>query len=92
MVVKEKVGRKRYIIILNSPIIMDLIKKLRKKVGIDVKFIKTIGNFSIIRVRHTEKDKLIENLRKENIITIKTTGTIKKAKKIIRNYSGMKTL
>ncbi len=92
MVVKEKVGRKRYIIILNSPIIMDLIKKLREKVGIDVKFIKTIGNFSIIRVRHTEKDKLIENLRRENIITIKTTGTIKKAKRIIKNYSGMKTL
>ncbi len=92
MVVKEKVGRKRYIIILNSPIIIDLIKILREKVGLDVKFIKTFGNFSIIKVKNTDKDKVIENLKKENVITIKTTGTIRKAKKIIKNYYGLRTL
>ncbi len=92
MVVREKIGRKRYIVILNSPILIDLIKILREKLGMDVKFIKSIGNFSIIRVKHTEKEKVIENLKKENIITIKTTGTIKKAKKIIKKYSGLKML
>ena len=82
MVVKDRIGRKRYILFST---------KGQKKAEI----IKAIGNktylvfynkkYGIVRCKHTEKDSTIKFLSSIGFKTLKTSGTIKTLKEIIKN-------
>ncbi len=82
MVVRDRVGRRRYIVVKYSPEIKSLIEKMRE-VDPKVKIIVRINGFAILFCRHWYKGKIIEILRRNGIKTYRTTGTIKKAKKMI---------
>ena len=93
MVVKEKKGRKRYILFKhsNKGPKSNLIKFFRKKIGnleakIKCKLIKSDTGEGIVRVDHTLSEiskKIMNNESGElKIITIKTSGTIKGLKNI----------
>ena len=93
MVVKEKRGRKRYILFKhsNKGPKSSLIKFFRKKIGnleakIKCKLIKSDIEEGIVRVDHTLSEiskKIMNNESGElKIITIKTSGTIKGLKNI----------
>lgn len=87
MVVKAKVGRKRYILFeTNEEIKMeDFIKEIRKFKEINPWVIYLKNKIGILRVRHLFKEKAINILNSMNKIngkdikirTIKTSGTIK---------------
>ena len=88
MVVKEKRGRKRYILIKhsNKGPKSNLINFFRKKIGnleskIKCKLIEADLENGIVRVDHKLLDKSREIMNNESeelkIITIKTSGTIK---------------
>jgi len=83
MVVKEKTGRKRYILFFTHG---------RKKHEI-IRIIKNRAylafyskDFAIARCRHTRKDEIIEFLSSQGFKTLKTSGTIKKLKRYINNF------
>ncbi len=83
MVVREKVGRKRYILFFNKGKSRDEIQKLIKGkayLAYHSKF------FSIVRCKHTEKEKVIAFLKENSYKTVKTSGTIKKLKKQINSF------
>ena len=93
MVVKEKKGRKRYILFKhsNKGPKSNLINFFRKKIGsleakIKCKLIKADTEKGIVRVDHTLSEiskKIMNNESDElKIITIKTSGTIKGLKNI----------
>ena len=93
MVVKEKKGRKRYILFRhsNKGPKSNLINFFRKKIGsleakIKCKLIKSNTEKGIVRVDHTLSEiskKIMNNESDElKIITIKTSGTIKGLKNI----------
>ena len=92
MVVKEKRGRKRYILFKhsNKGPKSNLINFFRKKIGnleskIKCKLIEADIENGIVRVDHKLLDKSREIMNNESeelkIITIKTSGTIKGLKK-----------
>ncbi len=83
MVVKEKVGRKRYILFFNEGRGRNEILRLIKGKAYLAYYSKF---FSIIRCKHTEKEEMIEFLKEKGFKTIKTSGTIKKLKKYINNF------
>ena len=83
MVVRDKVGRKRYILFFNEGKSKGEVIKAIK--GAYLAYHSKI--FSIVRCKHTEKDKMIEFLNKAGFKTVKTAGTIKKLKKYINNFS-----
>lgn len=84
MVVKDRVGRRRYIIVMNIPKLRKLIYEIRK-IDKAAKIAYYEEEYAVIRCRHWFKEKIIEYLRKMGVETIITTGTIKKAKRIIKN-------
>ncbi len=86
MVVKDKVGRRRYIIARNMPYLRRLIEEIRK-IDDKAKIVYFDDRFAIIRCRHWHKEAIIQFLNKQGIKTYKTTGTIKKAKRIIRGIT-----
>lgn len=75
MVVKEKIGRKRYILFISSA-----------KIKARVKIVYRQGNFGIARCNHREVDKVRKILENEGAETIKTSGTIKKLKEHINMF------
>lgn len=79
MVVKDKVGRHRYILFFFKN------KKIDSIVDRKFKLVFCKKNYGIIRCRHIDKDKVIEFLNKHGYKTIKTSGTIKKLKKLIES-------
>ena len=83
MVVKDKIGRRRYIIARGEKKIHPLMKEI-KKIDKRSKIVFENDNFTVIFCRHWYKDKIIDFLKSQNIETYYTTGTIKKAKKIIK--------
>lgn len=85
MVVKDKIGRKRYVIVYNVENLPEILKHIHLKFHIDLKFILKLGHYSVIKIPHKDKEKFLELIHEFNIITIKTTGTIRKAKEIIKN-------
>ncbi len=86
MVVKAKVGRRRYIIVENSGNLHSLIEKIK---GIDrkSKIIECIDNLCIIRCRHWYKEDIIRFLNSNGIKTYRTTGTIRRARRVISGIS-----
>ena len=84
MVVKDRIGRRRYIIVMNVPKLRKLIYEIRR-IDTAAKIAYYEEEYAVVRCRHWYKEKIIEYLRKMGIKTITTTGTIKKAKRIIKN-------
>ncbi len=84
MVVKDKVGRRRYIIVNNSESLKNLFIEL-KKIDSFSKIIKQTGGYSIVRCHHRYRDKIIAVLNENGVKTYRTTGTIRKALRIIRS-------
>ncbi len=84
MVVKDKIGRRRYILARNEPQLRALIKDIRK---IDewAKIVYYDEKFAIIRCKHWHKDKVLEFLHVHDVETYATSGTIKKTKKIMKS-------
>lgn len=104
MRVKEKIGRKRYIVFqitigdfrkddLEKMIFLYARRKFKNFKNLKLNLIKFDGEFGILRCSWKYKNDTIEFLNSMTKIkgkdvdlrTIKTTGTIKKAKKIIRD-------
>ncbi|MDP8012164.1 MAG: hypothetical protein ACP5F1_04430 [Thermoplasmata archaeon] len=85
MVVKDKIGRKRYVIVYNTDNLSDILKHIHLKFHMNLRFILKLGHYSIIKIPHYEKNKFLELLMEFNVPTMKTTGTLKKAKEIIKN-------
>ena len=83
MVVKDKIGRRRYIIVSGEKKIHPLMKDI-KKIDKRSKIVFENDKFTVIFCRHWYKDRIIDFLKSQNIETYYTTGTIKKAKKIIK--------
>ncbi|MCD6512326.1 MAG: hypothetical protein J7K61_01820 [Thermoplasmata archaeon] len=75
MVVKERRGRKRYILFISD-----------KKVDIAARIVYREGNFGIARCWHREVNKTRNALEKAGARTLKTSGTIKKLKEYISKF------
>ena len=82
MVVKDKIGRKRYIILEKSDKIWEIMMEIRK-IDTNAKIILKDEKFILLRCKHWYKEEIIRTLNENGIKTYKTTGTIKKAKKIM---------
>jgi len=85
MVVKDKIGRRRYVIVYSTENLSEILKHLHLKFHVDLKFMFKLGHYAVIRIPHEDKDRFLELLNDFNVPTLKTTGTIKKAKEIIKN-------
>ncbi len=82
MVVKDKIGRKRYIILEKSDKIGAVMREI-KKMDPSAKIIIKDERFILLRCKHWYKDEIIRILNENGVMTYRTTGTIKKAKKIM---------
>ncbi len=82
MVVKDKVGRRRYILLRNVPSVRKLINEIRR-IDEKAKIVYYDDNFAILRCRHWYKDEILQFLWKKGIRTYATSGTIKKIKRIM---------
>ena len=87
MVVKDKIGRRRYIIVENAEELDSVMRDIRK-IDNKARIITRIDNFSIIFCRHWYKERVIEILKSRGINTYRTAGTIKKAKEFIKIIQG----
>lgn len=86
MVVKEKTGRKRYIVLFCSQKredLEDFLKEIRMKYQIKTRIILYYNGFSIIKFSHLDKDRFVHLLMLHNLKTYKVTGSVKKAKEIL---------
>ena len=83
MVVKDKIGRRRYIIAKNEKKLIFLMNDVRS-IDKKSKIIFTTGDFAVIFCRHWYKDKIVELLKSKNVKTYYTTGTIKRARRVIK--------
>lgn len=82
MVVKDKIGRQRYILFISDRSKKELMEVVRKYKG-KIKLIQYNKEYGIIRCGHKEKEKVINFLNNCGLRTIKTSGTIKKLRKIL---------
>ncbi len=85
MVIKSKVGRRRYIITEKNEKIKEAMKEI-KEIDIQARVIGTFQGCTVIRCRHWFKDNIINILMEHGIKTYRTTGTIKSAKKYIEKF------
>ncbi|MCD6171021.1 MAG: hypothetical protein J7J36_01170 [Thermoplasmata archaeon] len=82
MVVKDRIGRKRYILFsTGGQKKAEIIKVIKNKAYL-VFYNKKYG---IVRCKHTEKENIIKFLSSTGFKTIKTSGTIKTLKEVIKN-------
>ncbi len=88
VVVKDKVGRRRYIIAKNDKLVRVFIREIRDRIDEKAKIVYYDDFFVIIKCRHWYKDEIIKFLQSRGINTYKTTGTIKKAKKMLSGLRG----
>ena len=79
MVVKDIVGRRRYIIVEKKENLEEIIKEFKGRIVYENE------KFAVIFCKHYLKDFALKTLHENSVNTFKTTGTIKKAKKIISN-------
>lgn len=78
---KEKIGRKRYIIAENKDNLQDIVAKFNGVV------VYKSDRFAVIFCKHYKKEQAVKILNENRIRTYKTVGSIKKAKKIIAELS-----
>ena len=83
MVVKEKRGRYRYILFKNNGKSREQIAVKIKKSPVKIKIAFYSDEYAIARCRHRDKEAAISFLNSIGMKTIKTSGTIKKLKKLI---------
>ena len=92
MVVKDKKGRKRYILFTIEDIERkDLIKAIKDDY-LKLRLIFYNRRYGIVRCKHTDKDRAIDFLtnlviKNHKIKTLKTSGTIKKLKNYVKSIS-----
>jgi len=84
VVVKDKVGRRRYILLKNEPVVRKIIGEIRK-IDAQAKIVYYDDNFAILRCRHWYKDDILHLLWSRGIKTYATSGTIKKTKRIMKS-------
>ncbi len=84
MVVKDRVGRRRYILLRNDARLRRFINEIRK-IDEKAKIVYYNENFAILRCRHWYKDEILRLLWKNGFVTYATSGTVKKTKKIMRS-------
>ncbi len=84
VVVKSKIGRRRYIIAENSPEMKRAVKKIMEFEPW-CRVVLVQKKFAVVRCRHWNKERVINVLNDFGIKTCRTTGTIKKAKRIIES-------
>ncbi len=84
MVVKDRIGRRRYIIVYNVDDLGSIMRSISKKFRIDINFIFKTDHYSVFRIKHWDKERLLSLLRDFNIPTLRVTGTVKKAKEIVK--------
>jgi RNase P/RNase MRP subunit POP5 len=82
VVVKSKIGRRRYIIAIRSENMKSAIEECS---AIDswCRVVLRKDKYVLLRCRHWHKDRIIEILNRHGIKTLRTTGTIKKAKRLM---------
>jgi len=88
MVVKEKRGRRRYIIFSGKGVSKKEIYDIIKSSDMDLKLVFKEGEYFIIRCPHTDKERVINLFMKkggERIRSLKTSGTIKKLKEYLKS-------
>jgi len=88
MVVKDKIGRNRYILFIAEGGEKKSIVSALNKGKIKLRLILYNGKHGIVRCKHTDKEKAIKFLNELKIDgicikTLKTSGTIKKLKKYL---------
>ncbi len=83
MVVRDRVGRKRYVIVENKKILRKIIHEIREKIDEKAKISYHNDDFAILFCRHWFKENVIKFLNTRGLKTYKTAGTIKKAKEIM---------
>jgi len=83
VVVKDKVGRRRYILIRNESKVRKLIGDIRN-IDEQAKIVYYDENFAILRCRHWYKDEILQFLWNQGIKTYATSGTIRKTKRIMK--------
>ena len=83
MVVKEKRGRYRYILFKNNGESREQIAAKIKKSPVKIKIAFYSDEYAIVRCRHTDKEAAISFLNSIGMKTLKTSGTIKKLKRLI---------
>jgi len=83
MVVKDKTGRQRYILFIakEGKDIVENIKSFGR-----LSLISYDGKYGIVKCSHLEKEKIIGFLNSINCITLYTSGTIKKIRKVLNNF------
>ncbi len=81
MVVKEKIGRQRYILFIVNGIKKERLYDILKERKLKLSFYD--GKYGIVKCKHIEKEETIDFLNKKGLKTIKTSGTIKKLKKLV---------
>lgn len=84
MVVKDRVGRRRYILIKNEPRLRRFVGEIRK-IDEKAKIVYYDDNFAILRCRHWYKDDILQLLWKNGFQTYTTSGTIKKTKRVMKS-------
>ena len=88
MVVKEKRGRRRYIIFEGEGVSKREIYQIINSSDIKLKLAFHTGKYFIIRCPHTEKERVIALFTEKGegkIRSLKTSGTIKKLKEYIKS-------
>jgi RNase P/RNase MRP subunit POP5 len=86
MVVKDKIGRKRYVVSyckMKKTDLESFLREVMSKYHIKVNIIIYLDGYSILKCNHLDKDKFVDLLNIQNFKTFKVTGTIKKAKEIL---------
>ena len=66
MVVKDKIGRRRYVIMHNVNDLPILLRKISRKFNINLQFILKTEHYSVVRIKHWDRDKFISILKDFN--------------------------
>ncbi len=85
MVVRDRVGRKRYIVVLFPAEVSrrEANRLLSERLSIPFRLTYHAGRGGIVLVKHTDKERAIEEMNAGGLRTVKTSGTIRKAKEIL---------
>ena len=88
MVVKDKRGRRRYILFTAGGAEEKDVRSSIRRHAPRIKLIFYDGTYGVVRCQHTEKDAVIDQLNRleicgQRVTTLKTSGTIKKLKRYI---------
>lgn len=92
MVVKDQIGRKRYILCSTSGLPKRELFRFLNENNIKTKVVFHTNTHCILKCRHTSKDELLrlletQPLKDKGIKSIKTSGTIRKLKNYLNDIN-----